>query len=121
MCHVYYERAKQRALNNQHAYHLAAILKRNNDYVAIGINNNKHHRSFTRYFRDGNTAFCSHAEMEALLKAQQGDVLYVMRWRKNGHLAMAKPCKHCQIRAQKIGIRKIWYTDDDGNWQSLKP
>ncbi len=68
------------------------------------------------------------AEVVALLKASQrlsnlqlhGCDIYVARSRKDGTLAIAKPCRHCQSLLQKAGIRNIFYTNRSGNIEQLR-
>ena len=59
-----------------------------------------------------------HAEMNALRRARPGDKLFVLRVRTNGKLALAKPCATCQAKLRKAKV-KVWYTDNDGEWQRL--
>ncbi len=47
------------------------------------------------------------------------DILYVMRFLKSGKPTMARPCKFCQIYLRKKGIRKICYTDWNGEWSKM--
>lgn len=58
-------------------------------------------------------AYCGHAEMIALDEAQPGDTILVQRWRADGSLAMAKPCRYCQVRLRRAGVR-VKYSDENG-------
>jgi deoxycytidylate deaminase len=33
----------------------------------------------------------------------------------NGHLIMSKPCKHCILYLKNIGIKRVYYSDNNGN------
>jgi hypothetical protein len=118
MANKAYAVAKEMALNNGQEYHLAALLWRRGKLLRIGINSNRADPSHTRYFEDGDSACCTHAEMDALCVARPGDYLEVMRWKPNGKLAMAKPCEYCQLRIRRLDIN-VRYTDENGNWARL--
>lgn len=108
-----YDVAKEMALNNDCPFHLAALLWRRGKLIRIGINSRKKSPSFSRYYADGDHANEAHAEMDALLVAKPGDYLEVMRWRKDGVLALAKPCKYCMLRIRRLEINAR-YTDSNG-------
>lgn len=112
-----YDVAQEMAMNNQCSFHLAALLWRRGKLIRIGINSRKKNPSFSRYYPDGDHALEAHAEMDALLVARPGDYLEVMRWRKDGVLALAKPCKHCMLRIRRLEIN-VRYTDSNGIWQT---
>ncbi len=76
--------------------------------ISKGCNSNKTHAKMTREhgYRGG-----LHAEASAIMKAGKGDVLVVVRIRKDGKLSCSKPCKRCVKVAKEFGIKKIVYTD----------
>lgn len=115
---LYYQ-ARDRALANGRGHHLAAILRRKRRPVRVGINRNKTHPKAKRAFPSGHEAACLHAEMDALIAAQPGDTLEVIRWLKDGTVTMAMPCEHCQRWIRERGIRKVRYTDWNGQWKTL--
>ena len=114
-----YYRAKKLATSNGRLYHLAAILKRNGKVIRIGENTNKTHPRFKRQYDDGTWGAHMHAEMNVLRFAEPGDELEVMRFIKKG-FAMAKPCVHCQRYIVELGIAKVSYTNEVGEWTDLK-
>ena len=116
---MYYE-AKKLALSNKRTYHVAAILKRNKRVVKIGENTSKTHPKFKRQYSDGTWASHMHAEMNVLRFAQPGDEIEVMRFAKCSHeLTMARPCKLCLEKIRQAGIKKVRYTNWDGEWETL--
>ena len=40
--------------------------------------------------------------------------IYTHRRRANGSLSMARPCPSCMALIKDLGIKKIWYTTEDG-------
>ena len=116
---MYYE-ARERALSNGRCYHLAAILRRKGRVVRVGVNSDKTHPRFKRRYDDGSYAAHMHAEMDAIRFAEPGDELEVMRFRKSDNkYAMAKPCAHCMKHIKSSGIKKVTYTDENGEWRVM--
>tara|TARA_R100001594_G_scaffold116196_1_gene151153 strand:- start:213 stop:566 length:354 start_codon:yes stop_codon:yes gene_type:complete len=116
---VYYA-AREKALNNGRVYHLAAILKRGKAVIKIGENTFKTHPRFTRTYPDGTVGSHMHAEMNVLRFAKPGDTLEVIRFLKEGEHAMAKPCELCMRHIRDAGIKKVRYTNEDGEWEEIK-
>jgi deoxycytidylate deaminase len=116
---VYYK-AKKLATSNGRVFHLAAILLRKGDVVKIGENTTKTHPRFKRYYNDGSSAACMHAEMNVLRFAKPGDVIEVIRFSKKDHSwTMAKPCDICMQEMKKTGIKKVRYTNWYGEWEEI--
>lgn len=69
---------------------------------------------------DADTPHSLHAEVAALLPLLKDDIdfskveIYTYRNLANGHLSLARPCPSCMKLIKDLGIRKIWYTTDDG-------
>jgi len=93
-----------------------AILYRNKSIIKITTNSKKTHPKFGRRYRNGISNYHLHAEQSACRFAKPGDTLIVMRFLANGNPSMAKPCIHCQKAIEKAGIRKVTYTNWDGNY-----
>lgn len=59
-----------------------------------------------------------HAEMRAIINAGKdnlsGACIYVYREDKRGNLAPSRPCNACMEVIKKYGIKKIFYTTEDG-------
>lgn len=76
-----------------------------------------------KYATNRSFALGLHAEVDACLGVPAADLdgaeLYVARILKDGHLAMAKPCKICQRFLLDVGIRRVYYSDSDEKWAEL--
>jgi len=126
-CNLYYK-ARIRALNNNHPYHIAAILRRRKSVVRVGVNSNKTHPRFKRQFNDSHIddsrkpdTACMHAEMSVLRFAKPGDTLEVMRFTKRSNrMTMAKPCHFCEAEIRKAKIKYVRYTNWDGDWVTMR-
>ncbi len=101
-------------------FKLAAILMRGKSPVRFGVNSFKTHPGFARTYRSGDVGYCLHAEMDALRFAKPGDELVVMRWKNDGVLTMSKPCAACMKYIMQAKIRRLTYTDWDGNFHTIK-
>ena len=107
------------ALNNGHDMHHAALLWRNGKLIRIGING-REGAKFKRFFVTGPpVSYEAHAETDALLRAQRGDTLEVMRWLSTGELSMSRPCNMCQSRIRQKNLSGVRYTNRDGDWVIL--
>ena len=66
-----------------------------------------------------------HAEIKCLRNAPQekieGSTLYVWRLRNdNGQWGMAKPCPICQEEIRQVGIKKVYYSTNEGNFEFMR-
>lgn len=53
----------------------------------------------------------AHAECRVIKKMGKGGVLYVARvLKKDGSLAMSRPCGMCRLRIQAAEVQKVYYT-----------
>lgn len=106
---------------------LAAMLVYKNDVIAIGYNKKKTH-PMARRFQKHQEAIYLHAEVDCIknaLRLVEPDLLqkctmYVLRIKrpdcnpKAFVRAMAKPCCGCQHAIEQFGIKKVYYTTDEG-------
>lgn len=62
-----------------------------------------------------------HAEIRSLLrdKDSQCDTLVVGRINQSGKFCLSKPCPVCQLAISESNIKKIYYSTDQGGWDSL--
>ena len=118
---MYYTKVREEALNNNHNYHLAAYAKSGSSYF-IGINSNRKSTKFRRKYRDGTFGYHLHAEMDLIRRREEGTlrIIHVIRFKKDGSVTMAMPCKHCQKFLKKHGVRKVHYTNWQGEWEVMK-
>ncbi len=63
-----------------------------------------------------------HAEMDAIFKAKGntvGATLFVARVSNKGCLNNSKPCAYCMALIIASGIKKVFYTDNNG-WKEIE-
>lgn len=95
--------------------------------IARGHNQNKthplqHRYNVYRYDTNGPHYYPSkmHAEIELISKIRYLDInfneveVYVYRETKAGRKALARPCAACTKALKDLGIKKVFYTTDDG-------
>lgn len=96
---AYCESAK--VLEGQHR--LGAVLIKGGRVIAKGYN------SYVN---------CRHAEIACLSKTwkseRDGAVLYVVRRRRDQKFGMSKPCPNCEAFIRDSGIKKVFYTTNEG-------
>ena len=115
-----YYRAKNLALNNGRDYHVVAILRRKGCVIKIGENTDKTHPRFKRQYDDGTWASHMHAEMNVLRFSRPGDEIEVIRFEKRSHRkTMARPCRYCMDAIIRAGIKRVRYTNWDGEWEEI--
>lgn len=90
---------------------LGAVVVYKNRPVGFGFNKpyKTHPMSTNKY----NTV---HAELDAIIgipyKYLINSSIYVYRETKTGKPACSKPCQHCMELIKRVGIKKIFYTDN---------
>ena len=98
-----------------------------NHILSVGYNTNKTHPIQKKYnmYRDMEKdkvepASGLHAEMMCLLGLKDMDIdyskvkLYVYREDNDGNLANCRPCPACMELIDRLGIKKIYYTTENG-------
>lgn len=115
---------------------VVCFMRIGNSWIKGTNDKSKTSPAWYKFWEDKNsTLYTRHAEQHALqlLSRQLKTVtlhkhgwrikeILVLRWTKNGELAMAKPCKHCQVNLKFAGInpRNIWYSTSDGQLENLR-
>ena len=52
----------------------------------------------------------AHAEARIVNRSGYGAIIYVARVRRDGSLAMAKPCSRCEASMRSMRVKKVYYT-----------
>jgi deoxycytidylate deaminase len=98
-------RLASRANHKQH--HIACVLTRGGSIISSGYNTNHLHAEHTALNR-------------AWENGARGATALVVRFKSNGDLGMAKPCKLCTDRLIQAGVKKVLYSDTDGSIKSIR-
>ena len=119
--------AEQSDYNGASSAKIGAVAVFRRTIIARGHNQNKTHPlqqryNIYRYDVNGDHYYPSkmHAEIELISKIRYLDInfseveIYVYRETKDGRKALARPCKACTQALKDLGIKKIYYTTNDG-------
>lgn len=100
-------------------FHVAAIFQRNK-ILSIGQNSFKTHPLAQKWGHKGNF---THAELKAAINYATNDFnnvsMAVLRIDRRNLLAMSRPCSCCESFLLDSGIRRVFYTNEKGEWEKL--
>lgn len=98
--------------------------------IAIERSNHPEHRIACLLIRGGKiistgwNANHQHGEHSALNRVWEngadGAVAFVVRVRRDGTIGMAHPCDLCMQRLKEAGVRKVIYTNQEGQLETIK-
>ena len=122
----YYNIAIDIALESEQHYKLGCVIIKNGQIICRNCNDK-------RSRINGKNFVCIHAEVNCihnLLKYEKNQrklkkyIIFVVRLGKdelgNTILRNAKPCKYCTESIKKIGLKKILFSNDNGNIEKIK-
>lgn len=104
------------------SFHVAFIIDKGK-IISIGTNKVKSHSAVKLY--DYEFTDKIHAELQSVLKLGYREngykklTLAVLRVDRNGKINNSMPCPGCQSMIQQTGFKKVYYTDNNGNWVTL--
>lgn len=104
-------------------HHIGCVAVYSHKIISSGCNSNRtnpNQKRLNMYRFTEETPHTEHAELSCLLPIiNKRDVdfsrvkLYIWRNHADGSLGLARPCKSCMHLIQELGIRNIYYTNDD--------
>jgi deoxycytidylate deaminase len=110
------EVAKEEALKSDYKMKLGCVIFDKNKIISKGHNYKQRSvKSLTKKFL--HWEYSIHAEVDAIIKAKtdlKGMSLLVIRINNKGELMYAKPCKHCSMYIEHVGIKKVMYSIKGG-------
>jgi tRNA(Arg) A34 adenosine deaminase TadA len=103
--------------------HGAVLVKGGN--IISTAHNKWSYSSFGKRFRERDKGISTlHAELAVVLNldraATQGTDIYVVRVGKTGEFKMSKPCTMCETALKHVGIKRIYYTTNNGTIECYK-
>lgn len=122
---AYFKAAKAVSeLSDYYHHKLGCVIVKNHHIISSGYNSSTKCDPIQARL-DTNKYGCEcpgkvHAELSALLpfiknkENISGSSIFVYRQHKNGTLAKAKPCSNCETVIRAMGIKKVYYTDENG-------
>ena len=111
-------------------FHVGCCVVDGHRIISSGTNSIKSHplqkKLNMERFTEDSTPHCLHAETTALIPIMnRKDIdwnkikIYIYREHKNGTKAMSRPCASCQKLLRDLGIKKVFYTTNNGFAEEL--
>ena len=114
--------AKKVAENSvETGYRHGAILVRGNSVLNASCNKNAYSRFGERFRKRDKGDATHHAELGCILgldrSVTRGADVYVVRVGRSGNLLLSKPCDMCEAALRHVGVRRVYYSLNDGNFE----
>ena len=58
--------------------------------------------------------------LDRIGEIRTGEIINVVRFTNRGQPTMAKPCVWCQDYMRKKGVRRVKYTNWNGEWEKMR-
>ena len=111
-------------LSDFHKEHLGCVVTCGSRIISSGCNETKTsplQKELNALRFSADTTHSNHSEVKALMPLlHRKDInfkdcsIYVYREHRNGCTAIARPCKSCEKLIRDLGIKRIYYTVEDG-------
>lgn len=109
----FFDLARQVSFKSDARMRLGAVIVQQGNVISVGYNRNFKTHPISKAFHR-----TIHAEMDAIIGVDraslEGATIFVYREDRHGIIKMAKPCEHCQLILNEFGIKKVFYTTQDG-------
>jgi len=116
--------ARNVSFHSQHRVRIGCVLVKNGKPISVGFNKMRTHPIYKKVNHPRAKYIQSlHAEMAAIISARtdlNGAVAYVYRERKDGSMGTAKPCPVCEMLLSEAGVKKVYYSTDNGNIEVMR-
>jgi deoxycytidylate deaminase len=97
---------------------MGAVLFKGGSVVNVGFNDYRYSSKFRKYYQKKGRRPTLHAEQSAILGVPLDTLsrssLLVVRVRSNGELGLARPCESCIKMLAAVGVKRIFYSTNDG-------
>lgn len=112
------DRIKEDEFHPRLVAHLGAVIVKGGKVVSVGRNRPKMN-AYIKSMAPHENCSSVHAEIDAIFKVRRkidlrGCDMYVARITKNGIHGLAAPCTMCMRTIQRYGIKRVFYTVEDG-------
>ena len=104
--------AIKEAKKSSHDFRLGAVIYKGKKIINSGFNQSHKTHPISKH------PFSTiHAEVDAIIGTRREEMdgadIYVHRLLKNGKSGLAKPCQYCESLLRDIGIKKIYWSDNE--------
>ena len=120
-----FEFARKMAMMSEYGkFRHGAVLVKHGAVMSAGLNKDKP-CSFGERFRPKELGEATvHAELSAILNVPRQQTenadLYVVRVGANNDVRNSKPCRMCQAALRFVGVKRVYYSGEDGQFQVMK-
>tara|TARA_R110000796_G_scaffold5291_4_gene20047 strand:- start:361 stop:741 length:381 start_codon:yes stop_codon:yes gene_type:complete len=117
-------RALQPPCHSVRQFHVTFALAKKK-ILAIGINGAKTNPKTQEFAYVGDPyQIGTHSELAAVIKLGRLDCSRLtfinVRLKKDGKVALSKPCVGCEDMLNQIGFKRVFYTLDNGNYGNIE-
>lgn len=115
---------KMACLSNYGNFRHGAVVVKHGAIMSAGHNKDRPTTFGSRFRTKDKGAATIHAELSAILniprsQTQDSDV-YVVRINRDQNLRMSMPCEMCQEAMRFVGIKRVFYSTNDGTFEMMK-
>lgn len=107
----FFDLAKKLSKKSDYHHKIGSVIVKKNRILGVGFN-----KPYKTSPHSNHPFRTIHAELDAILDANKedlkGSTIYVYRELRNGKIASAKPCAHCQELLKRYEIKRVFYTDE---------
>lgn len=113
----YFDLAKRLSYkSNHHKVQMGCVIVDKNRVIGLGINQMKTNPKSPYPYKT------THCEFDAVLDCERrsikGASIYIYRENKSGTLANAKPCRYCEYLLRRVGIKRVYFTNN-GSYECM--
>jgi len=101
-----------------------AVLVKGGSVINVSCNKNNYNSFGNRFRFSGSGHATLHAELGCILGMSRtvttGADIYVCRINKIGEYRLSKPCSMCHAALKHVGIKRVYYTTNNGQIEMYK-
>ncbi len=117
---MYYDAIRRAAMGNGEIFHVAAFADKRG-LVCVNTNRRRTAKFRKQYANSDCFHHEIHAEVALLLRLRTTpERISVVRFSKDGRATMAQPCVHCQHFLRCRGVRRVRFTNWQGEWETMR-
>lgn len=121
----FFEFARKMAMMSEYGkFRHGAVLVKHGSVLSAGLNKDRP-CSFGDRFRPRELGEATvHAELSAILnvprKQTENSDVYVVRIGAKDEVRYSRPCPMCQAAMQFVGVKRVYFSSDDGQFEVMK-
>jgi deoxycytidylate deaminase len=110
---------KREALKAEMRHRVAAVVVRGGRIISSSYNQRRHVNLPDAWMNREDTVCAERAALLKCMNTAKGGTLYVGRYTQGGKFRLAKPCEACLRMMNDLGIRRVFYTDNNGIFKEV--